>query len=170
MLTINTVVDVKGITSRLIHDFMLTCTDDAYQTWWPQTHLAFHTKQRFPGNLGNVVFFDEYIGKRRLKFEGIVVKAAQDEAIAWQMKKIVKLPAWLSLELKNTDDGVEITHTIKAGYSGIGALLDPILRLYFTPRFVKDMEDHVHFEFTELAAILSKHQSRQVDTAASAYP
>jgi hypothetical protein len=161
LITMNTVVNVKGITSRIIYNFMLNCTDDAYQNWWPETHLAFHTKGRFANNLGNIVFFDEYVGKRRLKFDGIVVKVVQDNEIVWQMKKIVKLPAWLSLELKEKDNGVEITHTIKVGFSGIGELLDPILRLYLTPRFKKDLEDHAHFEFTRLAEILCRNHAHQ---------
>ncbi len=74
VIMLSTVVNLKGITRQTLYDFMLNCKDDDYRNWWPGTHLAFHTTRRFPNNLGNLVYFDEYVGSRRLKFEGIVVE------------------------------------------------------------------------------------------------
>ncbi len=155
MIAVRTEVAVVGISGRSVSDFMLNCTDEDYQNWWPGTHLAFHTTRRFPNDLGNLVHFDEYVGRRRLKFEGVVVKSIPGKEIVWQMKKVVRLPAWLVLEFDDNDEGVVIAHTIKAGFAGIGRLLDPFLRLYLARGFEKDLEEHAHIEFTKLAEILS---------------
>jgi hypothetical protein len=150
-----TEVTVKGLSGKSISNFMLNCTDQDYQDWWTGTHLAFHTIKRFPNDLGNLVYFDEYVGKRRLRFQGIVIKNTPGKEIVWQMKKGIKIPAWLALVFKDNDQGVQITHTVKAGFSGIGRILDPFLRLYFTTDFEKELDEHAHIEFTKLAKILS---------------
>ncbi len=155
MIEMRAEVNVRGVSGRNISDFMLNCTDVDYRNWWPGTHLAFHTIKRFPGDLGNLVYFDEYVGRRRLKFEGVVMKSIPGKEIVWQMKKIVRLPVWLVLEFDDSDEGVVITHTIKAGFTGGGRLLDPFLRLYLTKGFEQDLEAHAQIEFTRLAEILS---------------
>lgn len=155
MIVMRTAVEIRGISGRSVSDFMLNCTDEDYQNWWAGTHLAFHTTRRFPNDLGNLVYFDEYVGRRRLKFEGVVVKSIPGKEIVWQVKKVVRLPAWLVLEFDDSDEGVVITHTMKVGFGGIGRLLDPFLRLNLTRGFEKDLEEHAHIEFTKLAEILS---------------
>ena len=59
------------------------------------------------------------------------------------------------LEFNDSDDGVVITHTLKVGFTGVGRLLDPILRLYLSTSFEKELEEHTKIEFTKLAAILA---------------
>jgi hypothetical protein len=56
MLTLITKVTVKGVSGKAICDFMLDCTDEAYQKWWDGVHLAFHTLKRYPNDIGNRVF------------------------------------------------------------------------------------------------------------------
>ena len=158
MIELRTEVKVKGISGKNVSDFMLNCTDEDYQNWWPGMHLAFHTKKRFPNDLGNLVYFDEYVGKRRLKFEGIVVKNIPGREIVWQLKKEVKLTVWLVLEFEDKDEGVLIIHTIKAGFERAGRLLDPFFRLYLNQSFEKDLEEHAHIEFNKLTDILLKEQ------------
>ena len=34
--------------------------------------------------------------------------------------------------------------------SGVGRLLDPILRLYLSPRFAAELDEHIHTEFPRL--------------------
>lgn len=155
MILMRTEVEVSGISGRTVSDFMLNCTDEDYQSWWPGTHLAFHTVNRFPNDLGNLVHIDEYVGSRRLKFEGVVVKTIPGKEIIWQVKKVLRLPAWLVLEFRDSSKGVVIAHTLKVGFGGIGRLLDPFLRLYLTSGFEKDLEKHAHIEFTKLAEVLS---------------
>lgn len=155
MITLQTNVKVEGISGSDVFNFMLHCTDDAYQNWWPGVHLAFHTKRRFPNNIGNLVFFDEYVGKRHLSFEGVVVKNDPGRLIVWQLKKGLRLPAWLVLKFEDRGEGVLITHTLEAGFRKVGKLIDPLLRLYFSKEFENDLQEHAQIEFTRLAEILA---------------
>lgn len=155
MLTIRSVVPVKGIRGQEVIEFMLNCTDEDYQKWWPGTHLTFHTLKRYPNNLGNLVYFDEYIGRYRLQFKGVVTEIIPNRKIVWQMLKGIRLPAWLILEFKEQHDGVVITHTVKAGFEGGGKILDPLLRLYFTAAFITALNQHAQIEFPKLAESLS---------------
>ena len=155
MIAMRAEVIVNGISGKAVSDFMLNCTNEDYQNWWPGTHLSFYTTIRFPDDLGNLVHFDEYVGRRRLKFDGVVVKNVPGKELIWQMKKVVRVPAWLALEFDDSDDRVVITHTLRVGFTGIGRLLDPIWRLYLSKSFEKDMEEHACTEFTKLVTILS---------------
>ena len=111
MLSIKTVVDVHGTTPRTILEFMLNCTDQDYQRWWPGEHLAFHTLRRYPGDIGNLVYFDEC---------------------------------------------VRIVHTLNAGFSGVGKIFDPLLRIFISRNFERDLELHAKMEFPKLAETLTR--------------
>jgi hypothetical protein len=74
----------------------------------------------------------------------------------WQLKKGLALPAWLTLKLADDTAGVLITHTIEAGFSGLGTLLDPLLRLYFSNAFSQAMDEHVRTEFPKLRDMLRR--------------
>jgi hypothetical protein len=150
-----TEVNVSGISRSAVFDFMLNCTDNDYQRWWPGTHLAFHTIKRYPNNLGNLVYFDEYVGKRRLKFNAIVTELVPDKRLVWQMETIIRLPAWLSMDIEDNEGGVRIVHTLTIGFRGIGKIFDSILRLYCSSEFQKELEDHAQTEFHKLANLLS---------------
>ncbi len=155
MIELKTEVATKGITGKAVSNFMLHCTDADYQKWWPGTHLAFHITKYFPGDLGNHVYFDEYIGKRRFRLRGMVVEVVPGRKIVWQMKKVFRLPAWLILEMDDTAEGVRITHTLQAGFSGIGILFDPLLRLILSRDFKHDLQEHAQIEFNRLAEMLT---------------
>lgn len=155
MITMKTEVNVKGVVGKDIHAFMLNCTDEDYQKWWAGTHLAFHTVKRYPGDQGNRVYFDEYIGKHRLKFAAVLIEIIPDRKLVWQMKKMVRLPGWLEIELEDDNDGVRIIHSVSIGFKSIGGILDPILRLYFSQEFEKELEEHARIEFTKLAEMLA---------------
>lgn len=155
MITMTTQVSVRNISGKAITDFMLDCTDEAYQAWWKEVHFAFHTIRRFPDDLGNIVFFDELVGTKRLKFSAMVIEAIPGRTLVWQLKSGVKLPGWLILKLTDTQDGVEISHTLKLGYQGLGRKLDPLIRLFLSEGFEKALTEHVQIEFSKLAQILS---------------
>jgi hypothetical protein len=53
----------------------------------------------------------------------------------------------LTLELSDQDGGVDIRHTITAGWAGPWRLPDTLFRLYFSPRFAAVMDEHVRTEF-----------------------
>ncbi len=155
MISIESRIRVAGITARQLLEFMLNCTDEQYQAWWPGTHLAFHTVKRRPGDVGNVVYMDELVGKRRIKMQGTVTKVVPGRKVMWQFKEVVRLPVFLVLEAADEDGGVALTHTIEAGSQGVGRIFDPLLRLYFSAKFERAMEEHARTEFAMLGAMLS---------------
>ena len=101
MITIKTEIFVDGILGKEITDFLLNCNDENYQKWWNGTHIRLHNLKKYPDNIGNIVFMDEYIGEQRVKMKGIVKDAIPGEKIIWQLKKIIKLPIKLFLELED---------------------------------------------------------------------
>ena len=161
MIRYTTTVEVTGLSSKDVYEFLLNCTDTQYQRWWPGTHLFFHTLKRTPTNIGNLVYMDEYVGDFRLKFYGIVREAVPHRSIIWQMRKFgVVLPAWLSLSPSDTATGVTIIHTMLVGFHGIGRFLDGLLRFYLSSKFENHMAAHAHTEFHKLRGLL--HQSETV--------
>lgn len=154
MIILETQVSVPNLSAKNVFDFMIDCTDEKYQQWWPKTHLSFHTIKRQPNNIGSLVLFDELIGKRRLRFQAVITKSLPGQEIVWQMKKLFLLPAWLSLKFQNTEDGVLITHSLSAGFSGLGKILDPIIRLYLSKKFEKELATHANMEFNMLSRLL----------------
>jgi hypothetical protein len=147
MLVIESRVDVAGLTGRDVTDFMVACTDEQYRNWWPGTHLQFHALGQASGGVGDVVVMDEFVGRRRLRLQGVVEAFQPGRRLVWRFRKLVPLPGRLSLELTPVPGGVSVHHTVTVGWPGIGRLLDPLLRLYFTPRFTADLDAHVKTEF-----------------------
>ena len=84
----------------------------------------------------------------------VVVDAVPGRRIVWQFKRWLRLPAWLRLEVSDQPNGCLVRHTIEAGYRGVGRVLDPILRLYLSPRFSIELDEHVHGEFSRLRRYL----------------
>lgn len=154
MLHIESRAYVEGIRGEQIVDFMLHCTDDTYRQWWPGTHFSLHTVESRPGHIGDVVFMDEMIGRRRLTMHAAVTELIPGRRIIWQFKQIVLLPAWLCLDLVDDGAGVMVIHTVRAGFNGAGKLLDPLLKLYFTDGFVQALDEHVRIEFPKLGVML----------------
>ncbi|CAG0926644.1 hypothetical protein TFLX_00146 [Thermoflexales bacterium] len=154
MLTIQTQVHVSNITGAEMIDFMLHCTDREYQAWWQGTHLEFHTIKRYPDNIGNIVYMDEFVGKKRVKMLAIVTEVIPGRRIVWQMKQIVRLPVWLIIDFVDDPRGVRLTHSLQAGFKGLGRILDPIWRIYFTDEFRQSMDEHATIEFPKLGEML----------------
>lgn len=156
MLAIESRVAVPGLTGTEITDFLHTCTDERYQAWWPGVHLHLH--QLAAGgsdHVGDEWLMDEFIGSRHVRMTGVVVAAEPGRKIVWQLKKgSIRLPVRLALELTDQDDGVAIRHSITAGWTGPGQLLDPLWRRYFSPRFATMMDQHVHTEFPRMGDLL----------------
>jgi hypothetical protein len=147
MLTLRTELRVDGITGSEIFDFLADPNDHAYQQWWPGTHLELHPLEGTGNHAGDVIYMDEYVGKRRVRMKAIVAEATPGRKLVWQFLKVVKLPARLVLEFEDDEGGAAITHTIEAGFDGAGSLLDPLMRLYFSTRFAAAMDDHARTEF-----------------------
>jgi hypothetical protein len=159
MITFRSEVKIQGISGNELIQFMVNCTDADYQEWWPGTHLAFHTIKRYPDQIGNLVYFDEYVGKYRLKFHGVVREFIPAQKIVWQMKFGIRLPVWIILECRDQPDSLYISHTVRAGFCRIGSILDPVLKIYLTTRFFKELDNHAHTEFPMLAKLIEKRRS-----------
>lgn len=151
MITIETRVPLDGVTGAEITAFMLDPTDERYQAWWPGIHLAFHVvSEGRVDHIGDVVWMDEYVGRRRLRMRAVVVDVVPGRRITWQFKFGIRLPARLQLELADRDGGCALRHVLTAGFSGAGRILDPLLRLYLSPRFAMAMDAHARTEFPRL--------------------
>ena len=154
-----TVPNVKAVS---FYNFMISPDNIKYQQWWPEEHMQFHiTRHSNEDHLGDEVFYDEYLGeKRRLVFNAIVVTANRPNKITWQMKKAgLHLPAYLSVEFLDTTEGLHIKHVLKVGFSGIGKLLDPFIKLYINKPFIDALEKHCLVEWPKLADFLNKEKS-----------
>jgi len=156
MIIFKTEVEMEGITGKAIYDFLINCTTEEYQRWWKGTHLIFQTLKRYPDNIGNVVLMDEYIGKYRLSLKAVVLKAIPGIEIVWQVKKMVKLPVWLSVSFEEGKSGVRVVHKITAGFNGIGKIFDVIFKIFLSKDFEKAMDEHAKIEFPKLRDILHK--------------
>lgn len=153
MIEVRTVTHVAGLKGIEVTTFFLNPTDTEYRKWWKGTHLQLHPINGSSGT-GEAVYMDEYIGTRRVRMTAILIESIPGERITWQLKKIIKLPAWLSLDLEDDDEGVTITHAIRAGFAGAGRILDPILRIYFSESFTSAIDEHVKTEFPKLRDML----------------
>ena len=166
MLTLQTEIRVDGIKGMEIFDFLANPDDESYRAWWPGTHLQLHIRER-GGNdhVGDIIYMDEYVGRRRLRMNAIVTEAVPGQKLVWRLKRGIKLPARLYLELADYDGGVAITHTIRAGSRGPWRALDPALKLFLSAGFARDMDDHARTEFPRLRDLL-----RERHPAAGASP
>jgi hypothetical protein len=154
MVVLETRVSLEGVTGRRVTEFFIHCTDSDYQRWWQGTHLQFHTINRTAVIIGSLVYFDEYVGQHRLKCKGKITEYAAGKRIAYRIVKGLPLPAWLVMEVQDRPGGVDIVHTVKAGYQGMGRVLDPLIRLHLSTSFEKALNEHAHAEFSKLGDLL----------------
>jgi len=153
---------VPNAHAEQFYDFMISPTDEQYSRWWQGEHLQFHiVKHGDENHLGDVVFMDEWLtnssGKRhRLTFHAVVKTADRTNKITWQMKKAGwRLPAFVTLELHDSPEGVSLKHELRIGFGGIGRILDPFIRLYFNESFQTALTEHCEIEWPILAKVLN---------------
>jgi hypothetical protein len=154
VITLTTKVWADGLTGREVTDFLLRAGDEDYRRWWPGTHLQFHTLRHAGGDVGNLIYFEEFVGKRHERTQALVVDLVPGRRLVWQLKKGVRLPVWIQLEFQDGAGGVAITQTTRAGYEGAGRILDPLLRLYFSRGYARALDDHATTEFPRLRELL----------------
>lgn len=139
------------------YDFMINPPPEIYKRWLPDEHHEFHiVKHSARTPIGDLVFFDQHIGKKhRLRFYATIRVAEKPKHILYQMRRFgIDLPGYLELELCDTADGLVLTETIHIGYNDFGKLLDPVIRLFFSKSFFKEMNEHHKREWANLADIL----------------
>jgi len=149
---------VPNATAKQFYDFMINPCDQRYIEWWQGEHLQFHIiKHGNSNHLGDIVFMDEYLGSnRRLTFNAVVITANHPNKIEWQiMKAKFKIPAVVELELVDSDEGVRLKHELRIGYTGIGNLIDPFIKLYFNKSFQNALDEHCKIEWFKMAEYLA---------------
>lgn len=156
MVTLKTVVKMKGVTSKEVYDFMLNLNDADYQRWWKGTHLICHTVKKYPDNIGNIVYADEFVGKYRLKGHMVNTKLIPGKEMVCRFKVGIKLPVWFIMRFEDLEEGISLTHIVEAGGRGIWKIFDPFFRLVLNKRFESDLTAHAHQEFPMLAEMLIK--------------
>lgn len=157
MIVLQTTTYVPGLRGQEIYDFLTHPDDRSYQRWWLGTHLQLHLVgggDGGEGSVGSEIHMDEYIGTHRLRMNAVLTEAVPGRRLVMRMKKLVRLPATLTLAFDDDAGGVRIVHTLRAGYAGPGRVLDPLLRLHFTPAFERAMDAHVRTEFAKLRDLL----------------
>jgi uncharacterized protein YndB with AHSA1/START domain len=159
MIELRSNTRVAGMSAAFLEHFMLHCDDEKYRRWWPGTHLAFHTSDGRPGRVGSRMWMDEYIGRRRIAMAGVVEEIDPGCRLVWGLAWGVRLPVRLTLEYADEAGGVRITHILRAGFSGAGAALDPLWRLFFNPAFGRAMDDHMRTEFQRLKDVFLMENS-----------
>ena len=152
-------VKVNNAKAELFYDFMINPSTKRYRAWWPGEHLDFHiVKPGDADHLGDVVYMDEYLGGPsgpRLRFRGIVIAIDRPKEITWQMLKFgLRLPAFVTICMHDIPGGIVVKHELRIGYSGIGTILDPLIRLYFNKSFQNALETHCKIEWPKLAEYL----------------
>lgn len=147
MITLETRVRVEGLQANAAFDFLLNTTDRDYQSWWPGVHLRCRTIKSRRDYIGNVVYYDQFIGDYRVTYTEEIREVVPNRRILRQVVKgPIRLPVRIVIELQDDGAGVMIKHSILAGFSGLLRVLDPICRLYFSARFAAAMDEHVTAE------------------------
>ena len=72
------------------------------------------------------------------------------------MKDKIKFPAFVKLELRDCEEGLKRKHELRIGYKGLGKLLDPFIRLYFSKSFQDSLDNHCRFEWVKLAEYMKE--------------
>jgi hypothetical protein len=109
--------------------------------------------------LNDLVFMDEYIGTRRVRLTGVVAAAVPGRRIVWKHRARIPLPLSITLDLAAHDDELVVTHTIRAGFTGAGRILDRLFRLYLSAHFAAALDQHVRAEFP----LLRDHLAHRAD-------
>ena len=97
MLTIRTQIAIPGITGIEVFDFLLNCSAADYLRWRPSTHVLVSHDRAYSRRSWRLVILDEVIGNKRVRVR-VVTRAEWGKRLIWQLRKRIRLPAWLSLE------------------------------------------------------------------------
>jgi hypothetical protein len=159
MVILQTRMQVEAITASEIFDFLANPDDESYRVLVARYASSAPHRRAWPRTHRRVVYMDEYVGKRRLRMSAVVTEAAPGKKLDWQLRKRIRLPARLSLELEDYEGGVEITHTVRTGFRGVGRVLDPVLKIVMSEGFARDLDHHVRTEFPLLRDLLRKRRA-----------
>lgn len=160
MFTLETRAHVAGLSARAAYDFMIVPTASAFQTWWPGTHLVSRVLRQgvaadgTPSDVGTRVYLEQMIGPFRVRETADIIAATPGRSFTRQVIIGMRLPIFITFDLEDDADGVVITHTIRAGWSGVRRILDPLFRLYFTAAFAAALDEHLLIEYELLRDVV----------------
>jgi len=150
---------LPGAKAKDFFDFMAYAPQDVYDKWLPEEHYEFHLIEKGKDEpVGNFYYFDQNIGKKfRMRFYAILIAAERPTRVVFRMRKFgITLPGFLELNFEDTSDGLVLTEQIRIGFNGIGAVLDPFIRIVYSKRFFKEMDSHHIREWIRLSECLSE--------------
>jgi hypothetical protein len=139
-------------------DFMVNAPQNIYADWLPEEHHEFHLiREGKNAPTGNFFYFDQNIGrKHRMKFYATLIVAERPTKVVFQMRKFgITLPGFLDLTFEDNADSLVLTEQIRIGYRGIGALIDPFVRIVYSKGFFMEMDEHHKREWQSLAKCLN---------------
>ncbi|HBU13120.1 MAG TPA: hypothetical protein DEB31_10515 [Clostridiales bacterium] len=151
-------LNIPNANAEGFYSFMVNPADDVYQKWLPGEHYKFHIiKKSDETPLGDLIYYDEILGtaKHRLAFFAKVTVADHPNRIVYQMRKFgLNLPGYLDITFSGTAGGLALRHEVRIGWRGIGAMIDPFLKLFFNRSFFAALEGHCSREWACLAELL----------------
>lgn len=159
-----TIQYVAGLNAATAYEFLVDFGDRAYRNWWPGMHFQAKPLRRCLGHVGSRTLVVQDIGPYRLKMIEETTEVVPDRKIALRVRGIGGLPVRMSYEFADDADGVTITYTTTAGFTGPLRFLNPLFRFYFTPRFEAALDEHLKEEFLRLASLQT--QFADVDRSA----
>ncbi len=153
MIVFRTEIQIKGKTTGQIYNWLLDLDNEKYERWHPE-HRRWRTIKREPGDLGNVIYFDEKIGRMRFRVKGKIVEAEPGRRLVYKLN--YPIPTYLSLEFVPADKGVNVIHEVKFGYKGpMGKVLGGLVRrTRLVKYFEKELDRHARQEFKNLETII----------------
>ena len=143
MFEYRNVVETSDPKAAGLVEFMLNCDDIQYQKWWSGAHFAFHTIKRVANNVGSLIYFEELVGRYKLRNKAQIVAYEKGKVLEMQMIKGIKLPAVLSIHIENKQNAVCIEHVLRLGYKGFGRIADPVLKMLYSKSFETAFKEHV---------------------------
>jgi hypothetical protein len=126
-------------------DFMVNAPQNIYANWIPEEHHEFYLiREGKKAPVGNFFYFDQNIGrKHRMKFYATLIVAERPTKIVFQMRKFgITLPGFLELTFEDNADNLALTEQIRIGFRGIGAAIDPFIRIIYSKGFFMEMNEH----------------------------
>jgi hypothetical protein len=136
---------------------MINPPPETYAHWLPEEHHKFHVvKHSNNPPVGDLIYFDQHISpKHRLTFYAVTRNADKPSHVLYQMRRFgINLPGYLELQFRDSAEGLRLDETIRVGFNGVGKILDPFLKLYFSKSFFTAMNEHHKREWTNLAKII----------------
>ena len=156
MFSFATQAHVEGLRARDVYEFFLDSTESDFQAWFPGVHLGYRVVRGAASHVGRVIQFDQNIGPYRVRETARIVEAVPYRRFVRQVIRGFQLPIFVTFDLADEARGVRITHTIQAGHPGLGRVLDPLYRLYFTRKFLAALDEHVLAELLLLPNVVKR--------------